>query len=266
MPRCALATLAIGQQYLSYWHTYCEAGWRAYAQKHDFDLVVVSDLLDRSPRGLSRPPAWQKCLILSQDFARQYDQIVLLDSDIVINSATAPKITNQVSVERVGGVISGTHIHPDLLVILLERLRGQRFEYHHDLRHWQADQNHSYEYYGLEVMPEGILQTGVLVASPMHHRELFEAVYQSEQKVETRGYEQMPLSHAILSRRLFQPIDTRFNHVFYETMAVHYPQLFDKNHADYESLAKAAVRTQFANSFFLHFAYDMQFVRYLADP
>jgi hypothetical protein len=66
-------------------------------------------------------------------------------------------------------------------------------------------------------------------------------------------------------KNLFCPIDARFNHVFHETLAVHYPQLLNKNLPDFEMLAKFATRAQFANSFFLHFAYDMQLVRYLAD-
>src|SRR5437016_12929944 len=87
----ALVTLAIGEHYLSNWQKYCAADWQAYAAKHGYDLIVITEPLDRSPRAMARSPAWQKCLVLSQEFARQYHQIVLLDSDIAINAATAPQ-------------------------------------------------------------------------------------------------------------------------------------------------------------------------------
>ena len=90
MNRAALVTLAIGQPYLANWQKYCAANWQAYSQKHRFDLHVITEPLDHSPLAASRSPAWQKCLVLSQDFARRYRQVVLLDSDIAINTEFSP--------------------------------------------------------------------------------------------------------------------------------------------------------------------------------
>jgi len=125
------------------------------------------------------------------------------------------------------------------------------------------DQNQFYLHYSLDPIEDGIIQTGVLVASPLFHRELFERIYTNEYPVETRCYEQIPLSHEILARGLFQPIDTRFNTVFFERMLVHYPHLIDKSMKSYDDLASLGVRAELANSFFLHFAYDPAFIRYL---
>jgi len=41
--------------------------------------------------------SWQKLLVLNQEFARKYRQVVLLDSDIAINATAAPRISWAIS-------------------------------------------------------------------------------------------------------------------------------------------------------------------------
>lgn len=265
MKDVAIVTLAIGEQHLADWKKYCAADWQAYAHNCGYDLIVVTEPIDRSPRAAARSPSWQKCLVLGQDFARSYRQIVLLDSDIAINAQAAPRITEQVPPERIGGVISGSHLHEDLRVVLLNRLRQREYAYQRGLAHWQQDQNGIYWKCGLGHLEAGIVQGGVLVANPALHGELFQLVYSTGYERETRGFEQIPLSHAILSSGQFQAIDTRFNSVFFETAAVHYPYLLNKNAAGYDELARQAVVAQYLNNFFLHFAYDPGLIRFLQD-
>jgi len=260
----ALVTLAIGQRHLLNWKKYCEAGWRAYAHKHQMDVIVVSEPLDQSEQAQVRSPSWQKCLVLSQPWAAQYRQIVLLDSDVAINAVIAPRITNGVPLERVGGVISGSHIQDDLRIVLLSRLRGRDYPYEKGLSQWRQDQDAFYGPYELPPPAEGIIQGGVLVTSPAHHRDLFRHLYLApDPQPFNTTYEQIPLSYEILSRNLFYALDTRFNSVFIETMLVYYPYLEIKELPDFDVLATYATRAQFLNNFFLHFAYDAAFMRYL---
>jgi hypothetical protein len=264
MKSAAIVTLAIGEKYEWAWKTYCAPSWQLYADKHQFDVIPIVHPLDHSERAASRGVAWQKCLVLSQDFAQKYSQIVLLDSDIVINSLRAPSIVEQVPPERVGGVMSGSHIHEDLRAVLLRRLRGVEPPYQRGFDCWSNDQRQFYRLHGLSELA-GIVQAGVLVASPRHHRKLFEDVYH-EPCGETRSYEQIPLSHALQTSGVFQPIDTRFNSVFFETMQVHYPYLLDRDNPNFALLAQLATRVEYFNSFFLHFAYEIAFMPYLFDP
>jgi len=67
--KVAIVTLAVGEAYLRRWKTYCERGWRTYAQNRGYDLVVIDKLIDQAPRALARSPAWQKCLILDPSIA-----------------------------------------------------------------------------------------------------------------------------------------------------------------------------------------------------
>jgi hypothetical protein len=268
MKKAALVTLAIGEEYLARWKRYCEFGWRRYAERHGLDLIVLTEPIDRSERAIARSCAWQKCLVLSQDFVRDYRQVMLLDCDIVINHQTAPDITVQVSEEFIGGVVSGSQIQEDLRVVMLHRRTGVTFDYQRGLAQWNDDQTRFFEEYGLPRIDAGVIQTGVLVASP-RHRDVFRAVYDTDYPVQTRSYEQMPLTHALHTGGLFRPIDTRFNSVFYETMLTHYPYLdpriLSKTSPGYDLLAGWAVNTQYYNNFFLHFAYDIQFMNYLSN-
>jgi hypothetical protein len=258
----AIVTLAIGEPYLSNWQKYCAAHWQEYAAKHRFDLIVLTEPLDHSPLALARSPSWQKCLIWGQDFARQYRQLVVLDCDIAINPRMAPNIIDQVPIECVGGVTTGSHIHEDLRAVLLDRLTGTQRDYRRGLEQWREAQNAAYRSYGLEPFDVGMVNGGVLVGSPERHCGLFEQVYAVRCR-ETRGYEQVPLSHALLSAGVFLEIDTRFNSVFYETVVMHYPYLLKKGLPGFEELAKYAVHVQHVNNFFLHFAYDLDFMRFL---
>jgi hypothetical protein len=85
----AIVTLAIGERYLKMFERYCWKNWQVYADKYNYDLIVITDPLDNSERAKLRSPAWQKLLILSQDWSDKYEQIVWIDTDIIINNENA---------------------------------------------------------------------------------------------------------------------------------------------------------------------------------
>lgn len=263
MRKSAIVTLTLGRDWLAYWKRFCEPNWHAYAARHGLDIIVVTQPLDSSARAARRSPAWQKCLILNQDFSRQYQRVVWVDADVVINPR-APSVVDGVPEDKVGGVISGAYILDDLKPILLERLRGRSDPAGDARALWEADQRSFYAPYGLDDGLSDIVQTGVLVLNPGAHAPLLERIYAADFP-DSRSYEQLPLSHAILRGNLFHALDSRFNTVFFERMLVHYPYLTQPevkaNATAYNLLARYAVNTELANSFFLHFAYDANLVK-----
>jgi hypothetical protein len=88
-------------------------------------------------------------------------------------------------------------------------------------------------------------------------------VYSNGCAVQDRNYEQIALSHELLRRGLWHALDTRFNSLFFETMLVYYPYLLKRTTPSYEALAKWATIVQFRNNFFLHFAYDNDYIQHL---
>jgi hypothetical protein len=132
-------------------------------------------LLDTSPRASSRPIYWQKNLILEQPQLTKYEQVAWIDSDIVINAEEAPSIFDKVPEERIGAVDeyrvpdAATYRKALAATYLRARRLGQPFL--HNLT--------PQEYYRMRGFPtfDEVVQGGVIVSSPRHHREVFRAVY-----------------------------------------------------------------------------------------
>jgi hypothetical protein len=248
--RVALATLAIGAEYAERWHRCAEPGWRAYAAQHGYDVVCIERPLDESSRAAARSPAWQKLLILEQDFAAGYDRVVWVDADVLINPA-APPIVAGIPLERVGAVDEYATPTPELHRRTLEKLYAQ----------WRAagqpfvDNATAADYYetwGLPGRFDQVVQTGVMVLSPAHHAGLLRDVYD---RYEDRGallnYEMRPLSWELLDADVVSWLDPAFNYVWGSYKGLHFPFLLA--HPGHEETA-AAARRALADVHFLHFA------------
>jgi hypothetical protein len=229
--RKAIVTLAIGDQYYQPWKKWCKPNWQAYASKHGYDLICIDRPLDNSDRAKRRSPAWQKCLILNQDFAQRYERIVWLDSDILINSASAPCVTAGVPVDKVGAVEATSAPTREWFSHALTRL--------YQLWGSEAVINYSaQEYYNNHGLPSGfneVVQTGVLVLSPKYHRQLLEKTYNEYEEKGGREWhmEMRPLSYELLKAGAVQWIDHRFNLNWVEQQILYYPFLvtLDSRHA-----------------------------------
>ena len=100
----AIVTLVIGIRFQQMFDAACRPSWKAYCAKYGYDLFVIDKPLDVSPRAQARSPSWQKLLILSQDWAKDYDTIVWVDADVIINMGRARDISDGVEPKLVGGV------------------------------------------------------------------------------------------------------------------------------------------------------------------
>jgi hypothetical protein len=267
-PSKAIVTLAIGEQYQRAWKKWCEPNWQAYASKHGYDVICLDRPLDDSDRATRRSPAWQKCLILSQDFAQRYERIVWLDTDILINSATAPCVAAGVPIDKVGAVEATSAPTREWLSEAVTRL--------YQLWGSSAIVNpRAAEYYLQYGLPSGfdeIVQTGVLVLSPTHHRQLLERTYNEYEEKGGREWhmEMRPLSYELLKAGAVHWIDHRFNLNWVEQQILYYPFLvtLDSRQALADrarrkcgailekcsvlSIRKACLTAAFVSSFFFH--------------
>ena len=216
----ALVTLAIGEKYRGVWNGICRKGWQAYAERHGYDVLMFDQPLDDGPRARKRSPAWQKCLILGPSVAGGYDRVVWVDSDILINPL-APSIVDTVPVEKIGAV-DETVIPTAEERATIVRLCIDNYRKSGDAkltRYWEAtlDGRDWHAWYGLPRQFSPIVQTGVMVLSPRHHRELLKHVYNTYEDSGDpyMNYEMRPLSHEVQSHQLQHWIDPRFNWMVY---------------------------------------------------
>ena len=222
-----IATLTLGKKYEDYFNKYSRKGWEEYSHKYKMDLKVINIPLDISLRASKRSPAWQKLLILSQPWSKQYEQIVWIDSDIVINVNTSPDIFSFCEVNRVGAVNSWDfptqYMYRRMLLEQYSRFEvlGRKIMKNID----------PFDYYlNRGIKPDAIdvpvLQTGVVVCAPEHHRELFEHIYYNyEDSFGPEGNYEMPaMSFEIVKNNFWTPIPNEFNLVVRDFLAIFYPQ------------------------------------------
>lgn len=262
--RKALVTLAIGKKYIRRFSKSCRHLWKDYAEKNNFDLIVITEALDNSPKAQSRSPAWQKCLILSNPDIQRYDRVVWVDSDILINPGS-PDICKNVPIDKVGAVDSYATPNREDYRLVLERL----------YEHWSRNgipfineltATDFHRNFGLDEEFESVVQTGVIVLSPKYHRELLESVYHN---YEDKGpaywnYEMRPLSYEILKNKCEFWLPPKFNMPWPLLKGFHYPFLMSRNNLFKKVLYKVGVppkaslitkcaTTAFLNNYFLHF-------------
>ena len=95
------------------------------------------------------------------------------------------------------------------------------------------------------------------------HRAMLRQIYEGTFPPKLDGYEQTPLSAAILNAGLLHQLNSRFNWVFYESAVVHYPYIFREPYRSNPDLLALAVNTALANCHFLHFAMCRSLMRFL---
>lgn len=248
--RRAIVTLAIGAEFRRRWDEIVRPNWSRYAARHGYDVICVDEPLDSSERARLRSPAWQKCLVLSQPFSARYDRIVWMDSDVLVNPH-APDVSVGVPIDKVGAVdefgIPTARLHR--LIRLKQyahwRRTGVQFIDNPSPRSY-------YAVYGLAGGFDHVVQTGVMVLSPAHHRDVLERTYRSyEDKGPGWNYEMRPLSHELLATDCVHWIDPKFNFLYGIYESLHFPFLAESS--DRGRLADC-LRDARRDAHFLHFA------------
>lgn len=229
MNKKAIVTLAIGDRYIEMFDGMCRDGWSKYCEKFGYDLIVIKEFLDASERAKKRSPAWQKLLICSQDWARNYDQLVWVDTDVLINFNSAEDICKNTPIEKISAVetwsIPSRQVHDISLKRLYESWDSQGIKYIDNLLPRLYYQNR-----GIDVEPDidSVVQTGVFVCSPSHHRELFEHIYNSYE--DSHGadwnYEMPAMSYEIIRNNLQHWIGPEYNFCVSNLTVAFYPFLF----------------------------------------
>lgn len=257
MAHKCLVTLTIGEEFENQWNLYCQKNWQAYADKHGYDLINISEPLDVSQRAQSQP-AWLKCLILNHPEIQKYDQAVWIDADILINYEDAPCICSFVPINQIGGVRDYSFSTP----ILYKRNLKKTYD------NWAAKgikyidnltPQLFYKNFGIETDIAEVMQTGVIVASPKYHKEIFEKVYYNyEDKGSPQwNYEMRPLSYEIIKSDRVVWLPQEFNIIVSTYLMTNYEFLMQINSSTSGGsmpYAKECLNTAFKNSYFLHFA------------
>ena len=252
MSKC-IVTLAIGTEFANSFKKYCFPGWREYANKFGYDLFVITDSLDKSERAQGRSPAWQKCLVWSLKELKKYDQLVWIDADIIINSRIAPSICDFIRLGQIGGVKDFSY---PTEAIALERIRIMYKQWAEAGIKYVSNPtpNEFYKKYGIDTQLDEVFQTGVIVASPKFHSEIFRYAYYNYEEIGGAewNYEMRPLSYELVRSGLVKWIPNEFNLCVSEYTWSHYNHIIGSRNMN--DFLFAQYTAAYNNSYFCHFA------------
>jgi len=205
--RKALFTIAYGQ-HLDLWRNFAEPFWRLFCRRHNYDLYCFSEPIDTTHRATERSIAWQKLIAHEQEILHDYDLLVWLDADIVINPG-APDPADQRSAGKVGAC--------------LEFDWGQDPQTAHLAASWKAKQRRTFaqagidfesypKLWGFDPSAGPLINSGFFLFEPQCHGALLREVYDTydDRNVQHWG-EMVPLSEELHRRQVFEALDPRYN-------------------------------------------------------
>lgn len=253
----ALVTIAIGESFQKMWKTMMAETWHAYARRHGYDIVVFDDYLDASPRGRERTPNWQKCLILEDARVRDYEDVVWLDADILINFHAAPCIVGANRPGKVGVVSDHEFMHASAAAEENYTRRKEKMvppELRDQIPRTIAEK---YRKAGLAPEFDDYCNTGVLVMKPALHAGMMRRIYDTYEETLFTAKEEVCINHALRVQDLAHGLDKRFNWCWVNFVVEHYPFLMIPGFKEDHRLAGLCANAAWANSWFIHFTADM---------
>ncbi len=261
--RKAIVSIIIGHEYRDVWEWACQESWVRYAEKFDYDLVIIADHLDHSPRGLSRSPSWQKLLVLAQPWASLYEQIVWLDADIVVSDAAENIVDHvpdktKIGICRFGGQMSDAEKH-----IFLERLYNTRMLVGAVPSFWSQFEKNGFNALGLGSTTHPMFNCGMFVVSPRHHSDLLLKVY-AEEEGRPRLYEQPNLSYAIGEAGVANILSPRFNWSVHEFLTLGVPYDLEVQNRNLDKII-FQTENELQKSYFLHYCGSMPLLKIIAE-
>ncbi len=268
-----IVTIAIGEKYLSNWMTYCKPTWEQYAARHNYDIIVIDKPIKKLHDEKVRPVHWQKLFIFSHPKVAEYEKVVFLDADIMINYHRAPCIVaanDKINPEHIGAVAFDKYLDDDLNAYFIgirkgnfltyaKRLELDKKEPGKPMRLPEVDFSKVYKEYTDENRDIPRINSGVFVLTTRLHAEFWESIYFSsfkEAKDEWVNGTEIDIDQSYIVYKLWKNknynlLDERFNTIASFEHAIHYPFTFIITD---EFLYRMCWSTMLANTYFLHFA------------
>lgn len=199
---CCLVTICLGEKYLHQYNVLFRPSQEKYAQKCGYDFKVITDFI-KEPKHKDLI-SFNKVLVCDFEWEKDYDYIIFVDADIVINGNTPPIHTAYDFGDKIGVV---NQSQPTLEA----RLESQRHK---------GYEVTAKEYYklksGLDIDTDHIINTGVLVFQPRKHsfflRTIFDT-YSLNQINNKNGfhYEQSVIGYEIQKNNMNFFMDMKWN-------------------------------------------------------
>jgi hypothetical protein len=199
-----LVSIAIGEKYVSEYNRIFRPSQESYARKHGYDFRVITDYL--GPIQHASTISFNKILVSSQDWSLDYDFVVFVDADILINPHAGPIHSCMDFGDKIGIVDEFTQPSFQKRVAYNRRMG------------WEPNPSLYYRSSGFVIQTDKMLNTGVLVMQPKKHGEFLKGVY--DKYVETSinnprlfHYEQSAIGYELQVNTMFVVLPNTWNTV-----------------------------------------------------
>lgn len=226
--RVTLCVIAIGEKYIEEYTRLFMKSQKAYAERHGYDFRVITTYLSE----LTHPDTlcFHKYMLCSQPWANQYDYIVYVDADILINER-APGIPFHLLGNGIGMVDEYSQPTPE------RRLAVQR------KNGWEESATGYHRLCGYTFETTHVFNGGLMVFQPKH-RDLCESIFSNYARKNIghpRGFhfEQTTTNYELQRRKMISVLPNEFNAILAVAMTDN-PRL--------------TISEFFASNYFVHFA------------
>jgi hypothetical protein len=201
-----LITIAIGDKYFEEYKDLFYESHKNYALKHGYDFKVVTEFLDKNIQ-IKSTISFNKILVCNQEWSTNYDFIIFIDADILIN-INSPPIHNYMDYGNCIGIIDEYSQPSKERRLKIQKKMG-----------WETSASDYYKLCGLNIQTEMVFNSGVLVLQPAKHKDFLEYIYNKyvlHSISHYRGFhfEQSCIGYEIQRAKLYKVIDNKFNAVW----------------------------------------------------
>lgn len=227
-----LVTIAIGEKYFEYYTNTFYESQKKYALKHGYDFKVITHFLDPTIQ-IRQTISFNKILVCSQEWSADYDFIIFIDADIVIN-INAPPIHNYIDYGTKIGVVDEWSQPTKERRLKIQKHQG-----------WEVPAVDHYKLCGLDIETEMVFNSGVLVMQPKIHSDFLKNIYDKyviQSISHYRGFifEQCCIGYEIQKANMYTILDNRFNALWGLTTL--------------DNMENITFNTYFNNNYFIHLA------------
>jgi hypothetical protein len=219
-----LVTIAIGDKYLHQYNTIFRKNHEMYAKKHDYHFRVITDFLDKS---LCHTDAitFNKTLVCSQPWSNDYDFIILIDADILINM-NSPAIHTSMDFENKIGIVNEYSQPTNETRLEIQRMMG-----------WEPDAKGYYRLAQLYIDTKLVFNTGLMVFQPKIHKNFLENIYNKYARNSINHprryhYEQSCIGYELQLQQNYKIMDNKWNTIWplYKMVGSQLEPIFIQNH------------------------------------
>lgn len=201
-----LVTLAIGDKYLHDFQTIFMPSHKLYCSRHGYDYKVISNYIGdiHYPAVISL----EKQLVCSQSWSADYDFIIFIDADILINPTAPPIHMECIQTDKIG---------------VIDEMQQPTREDRHALQvshGWEKTVKEYYSMAQLDLDTDIIYNSGVIILQPKIHGEFCKNIYHKYKNTQLYHpryfhYEQAVINYEYQKADLCLKLNSKWNAVWY---------------------------------------------------